>query len=204
MQVDRRQFVLGVICGGSFSTLFGGCGSSMPSGGGSVSDSTTSSPKKDEVHTEVTLTFTETDEFYKSLTDAIDTKQNVVLKFDGEHRVGENSKLLAVLGNSTNWKELWKELQERDTATGRKELQRVFTADMLKHKALKDEPGIPSSGKLPNGEVIEPATVVLVLGILLILAAASVAHAEIARGGKYKIAIRESNNGMELLFQGEP
>ncbi len=154
----------------------------------------------------MSLTFSETEAFYDQLSKAIESKQNFVLTFDGKHRVGENSKLLTeFIGKATNWEELWKEFKEKDTEAGRRELERVFTAELLNHKALKDDSRVPNGEvKLPSGEVIEPTTVILVLGIILILAATSVAHAESARGRRYRIAIREPKTGFELYFQGEP
>jgi hypothetical protein len=205
MRIDRRQFVLGAIGSGTISTLLVGCGGgSEPKTGRSAPVNPTSTATG--ALEEISLTFSETNEFYNELTKALGQKRNVILKFDGEHRVGESSKFLTeFIGHATNWDELLKEIRQKDTQAGRKELQRAFAAELLNHEALKDESRIPNGDvKLPSGEVIEPATVMLVLGILLILAATSVAHAESARGRSYRITTRVSKTGIELHFQAEP
>ena len=181
MRIARRQFVR-VIGGCTVSILVAGCGRRE----------LTVTPEA-----ELQLTFSETDEFYNQLSIAIKRKQNVVLSFDGKHRVSENSLLLKeFIGKATNCEELWKIVERKDTEAGRKELEHVFSAELLSHKALNQE------ARLPSGEVVEPATVCLVLGIMLI--AAAVAAAEINRNGKYRIGFRLAMTGMELYFQGEP
>lgn len=211
MQINRRQFVQGVLGSGAVSTFLIGCGGGQSASTGATNHNQRSNESSDMMSstsyaTETSLTFSETKEFYEQLSRAVESGENVVVGFDGEHHVGENSKFLTeFMAKATNWEELWKEFQDKDTESGRKDLEHVFTVELLKHKALKDDSRLPNGDvKLPSGEVIGPATVVLVLGIILILAATSVAHAESARGRKYRIAIQEPATGIELYFQGEP
>ena len=200
MQLDRREFVFRVFGSTTLSAL-AGCGGSRGSGGGGGSQHTKSA--------DATITFDDSEQFYQQLSQAISRGQEVTLRFDGVHRISRQSRLMTEFIDPpakpempycpTNRVELYREFSKMEkTADGREQLRQLFADDLLEHEVVKDQI------KLANGEVIEPLTVMLV--VLVILAVASVAHAEIISDRRYRIGVRGKIPGaeIELFIQGEP
>lgn len=185
VHLHRRQFVVGAVTSMAAPTLLAGCGRSTPS------------PPAQASPPNPRLTFDDSGSFYAQLQERLADSKEVIVQFDGQHRVGRDSRLMKeFIPHAKNCEELYREVSAKDTPTGRTQLNRVFEDELLEHGSVKE------STTLPSGQVIEPTVVILVLGVLLILA--SVAHAESARGRRYRVGLREPNTGMELFFQGEP
>jgi len=184
--IDRRQFIGGIAIGGAVVALNStGCTSSTSSTTGGRAE-------------ETTLLFRESKEFYKQLDDALVKSNKTVITFDGTDRIGRDSPMLKqYLASSSNSQQIYDIVTGKDTEQGRSELKKAFEDDLLEHQEAR------TSLKTPNGEVVEPGTVILVLGILLIVAAASVAHAESARGRAYRVEVSASPNSFTLIFDGQ-
>lgn len=198
MAMDRRTFVAGSLGVTLSSLLQIGCGCSSATT--SAESPNPTEPPEPAANREVTLAFEESDEFYAELDQAIAQCEKVVVTFDGPDRVGKESRLLKVYAaGATNWEAFFDQCTAMESdSVHLQQLQQVFAQDVLEHEAVK------SRVELPSGEVIELATVILVLGIIILAAAASVAHHEIARGRSYriKLATHVGKVGLSLSFEG--
>ena len=191
--IDRRQFIGTVATGGVVVALTStGC---SPSDSGNGGTSSSSDGKGAE---EISLVFRESKEFYEDLDDALAKSDKVVVAFDGTDRIGRDSPMLKeYLASSSNAQEIYDIVTRKDTEVGRDELKMAFQEELLEHQEAR------TGLKTPNGEVIEPGTVLLILGIILIAATASVAHAESARGRTYRVEVIVSPNSFSLIFGGQ-
>jgi hypothetical protein len=144
------------------------------------------------------IVFRDTEEFYTLLNAALATDSQVSISFDGSEKVKKESRLLTeFMAKASNAQEFYETIIKRDTLEGRTQLSRAFEDKLLEH-----EPAT-SGLETPNGEIIDPGTVILILGIAFIIAAASVAHAESMRGRSYHIELRAGPDSVTLVFASQ-
>lgn len=103
------------------------------------------------------LVFREDDTFYKTLNEGISQRRAVLVDFDGEHKVGKDSKFLTYLKGAENGADFLIELKHHNTEQGRQKLARAFTKDLLRQE-IAQKPVV-----VGDQTVVEPATVVIVL-----------------------------------------
>lgn len=137
----------------------------------------------------VELTFRDDQDFYKTLVSHLNDKYTVRVDFDGSHLITKKSPMLAIIRQCTNADEVWRDVNSLDNDQGRKDvLAKALAPELLVHEPLEHRADELKQTRdtLPNGEVIEPATVVLVVLIVLIVSGTALAATQMHLHGPIK------------------
>jgi hypothetical protein len=171
MQTDvtRRRFLAQVAGGGAALAISGaGCAPPPATPSGVPAPPVTmyiETPPPEPIE----LVFAENANFYATLDRALRNSTPVTVTFDGSVRIGRDSRFFnEYLAAAENAQDIYETIDKHDDQTGREQLKLAFEDTLLDHEEVTVET------KKPNGEVIEPGTIVLVLGLAFIAAVTAI------------------------------
>ena len=140
----------------------------------------------------MTLEYDDSGRFYEDFNRALDAAQKVQVHFGGTNKMTRESKLFKALQerlDKNDFEEFVQAIRSNDTEEGRKQLSAIFDPSLLEHETTT------SPITTPNGEVIDPGTIMLVLVIFL----CGLATVEVARGRRIKAIILPG--GTSIAFE---
>jgi len=148
---------------------------------------------------EVTLTFSESDDFYNKLEEAAESKAEIIVKFDGNQPIGRDSKMLEILRNVKNWESVIEKVRETGVdKEGRLLLSRLFDQELMETAEITNEEAAKSNN------VFEPGTITLVVIILIASTAGGLAAYGLEKGYKVEfiMGLLYGSLGMKFTPQG--
>jgi len=193
MTKPNRRTAIAQMSGGGLAlclpSLLSGCG-----GGGGKGDA-----KNELVKTD--LVYDDSRDFIRQMNMGLESGNTVKVVSDGSAKVRRESafyKFITGDRNIQNRSELAAEIHKMDTTEGRAQLAQVFDDELLSHQNANIR------HKLPNGEVIEPTTVVLILVASFLVVGSGLVALQIISHGPIRAEIVVAFGDIRALFRFEP